>query len=182
MNDLECIDCGRPSKGYLCETCSSIKEEEYSISLNKPIRNELDKEQLIRFALGGNATFTLYNTKKETHLTYKIRICDNNDKLFFVSILTGPDNWSNYTFLGIIRIGQDSLGGTKCLYTHGNRSKITRDAISAKTFEWFWNNIDRLPSALKVFHEGKCGRCGRKLTVPESISSGFGPECIKFLS
>jgi len=24
----------------------------------------------------------------------------------------------------------------------------------------------------------RCGRCGRVLTVPESVESGFGPECI----
>src|ERR1700675_3055956 len=24
---------------------------------------------------------------------------------------------------------------------------------------------------------GKCGRCGKPLTVPESIASGFGPDC-----
>jgi len=32
-----------------------------------------------------------------------------------------------------------------------------------------------------VFHEGACGRCGRTLTVPESIASGFGPECIRYV-
>jgi hypothetical protein len=32
-----------------------------------------------------------------------------------------------------------------------------------------------------VWHEGRCGRCGRKLTVPESIESGFGPECASIL-
>jgi hypothetical protein len=30
-----------------------------------------------------------------------------------------------------------------------------------------------------VWHEGSCARCGKKLTVPESIESGFGPECVK---
>ena len=25
--------------------------------------------------------------------------------------------------------------------------------------------------------KGKCGRCGRKLTVPSSIESGLGPHC-----
>jgi hypothetical protein len=27
---------------------------------------------------------------------------------------------------------------------------------------------------IKIYHEGKCARCGRPLTVPESIESGFG--------
>ena len=31
--------------------------------------------------------------------------------------------------------------------------------------------------SLEIWHEGRCGRCGRKLTVPSSIESGIGPEC-----
>ena len=27
--------------------------------------------------------------------------------------------------------------------------------------------------------DGKCGRRNKTLTVPESVESGFGPECIK---
>jgi hypothetical protein len=30
---------------------------------------------------------------------------------------------------------------------------------------------------LEVWHEGRCGACGRRLTVPESIERGLGPEC-----
>jgi hypothetical protein len=30
---------------------------------------------------------------------------------------------------------------------------------------------------LAVYHEGRCGACGRRLTTPESISSGLGPVC-----
>jgi hypothetical protein len=42
-----------------------------------------------------------------------------------------------------------------------------------------WAHIDDLPESLEIWHEGSCLRCGRKLTVPESIESGYGPECIK---
>jgi hypothetical protein len=30
--------------------------------------------------------------------------------------------------------------------------------------------------------EGRCGKCGRTLTVPSSIATGLGPECIKSIS
>jgi hypothetical protein len=30
----------------------------------------------------------------------------------------------------------------------------------------------------EVWHEGKCGKCGRALT-PSSILTGIGPECSK---
>jgi hypothetical protein len=36
-----------------------------------------------------------------------------------------------------------------------------------------------LPEGYKIQHEGKCCRCGRTLTTPESIERGIGPECVK---
>jgi hypothetical protein len=39
-----------------------------------------------------------------------------------------------------------------------------------------------LPECIEIWHEGKCGKCGRQLTVPSSIETGIGPECIKTLS
>jgi hypothetical protein len=57
---------------------------------------------------------------------------------------------------------------------------ISRDAPSARAFDWTWRHIARgiMPDALEIWHEGRCGRCARRLTVPESIAQGFGPECI----
>jgi Family of unknown function (DUF6011) len=179
---LKCIECGRESSSHVCDDCiSCMANESLNIaraSIEAPqimgngTQATLSKDKLEQFVLAGNATFTLWNTKKGTHLTYKVRVSKDDPTLFFVSILTGPDNWANYTFLGIIKEG---------IYWHGKKSPITKDSQSAKTFEWFYNNIDRLPLALQVLHEGKCGRCGRKLTVPGSVTSGFGPECINYV-
>lgn len=33
------------------------------------------------------------------------------------------------------------------------------------------------PEGYVIKHAGRCGRCGRILTVPESIDLGLGPEC-----
>jgi DNA-directed RNA polymerase subunit RPC12/RpoP len=172
MLPYNCINCGIGSETPRCDICT---ETLGILDLTPRIierRGELPHSRIKSFVLGGNSIFTLWNTVRDTHLTYKVKVAVDNDELFFVSVLTGPDNWANYTYLGIIRNG---------VYWHGRNSKISRDSISAKTFEWFWNNLTRLPTALKVLHEGKCGRCGRKLTVPESIESGFGPECIKLV-
>lgn len=59
------------------------------------------------------------------------------------------------------------------------KAKITAEAPSVKGFVFFWNAIaaGKMPCSMTVRHEGKCGRCGRKLTVPESIDRGIGPEC-----
>jgi hypothetical protein len=35
-----------------------------------------------------------------------------------------------------------------------------------------------MPPLTEIWHEGRCGRCGRKLTVPDSIAIGIGPDCL----
>jgi len=60
-------------------------------------------------------------------------------------------------------------------------SKVLPDALSYKGFDWFFKMLKfnvALPEYVQVYHEGRCGRCGRKLTTPASIEAGFGPECI----
>lgn len=123
-----------------------------------------------QFALAGNATFTVVNEETGNRFTFKVQASDDG-KRHYVKVLTGPDNWTNYTYLGTIFDGKN--------YKHGKQSSISEKAQSAKVFAWFWSHLDNLPENVKVHHEGKCGRCGRKLTVPESIVSGFGPECVK---
>jgi hypothetical protein len=122
----------------------------------------------LTFALAGNATFTVTSVKTGTRFTFKVRK-PSADAPHFVSVMTGCDNESDYTFLGTIFDGAN--------YVHGRKSRIAADAPSAVAFAWFWRNVASLPSAVTVHHEGKCCRCGRKLTVPESIESGIGPEC-----
>ena len=130
----------------------------------------LERDKIELFILAGNATLTLRNTTTGNRFTYRVRQCDDKPELYFVSVLTGSDNTSDYQYLGTLR----SLS-----YAHGRKSRIASDATSARAFAWFWEHRHALPACVEVWHEGRCGRCSRLLTVPESIASGFGPECIK---
>jgi len=126
-----------------------------------------------RFMLAGNATFTIVSGKTGTRFTYKVRAkeIDGGRTLHFVSVLTGADNENDFTFLGTIFEARE--------FRHSKKSHIGPDAPSAKAFAWAFNRIlaDALGSDASVHHEGRCGRCGRKLTVPSSIELGLGPEC-----
>jgi hypothetical protein len=120
--------------------------------------------------LAGNATFTVTSRKTGTRFTFRIRQLSETAP-HFVSLLNGPDNESSYTFLGSIFNGDR--------YFHGKKSRVTPGATSAKAFAWLWahrNDTDLL-ERVEIHHEGKCCRCGRKLTVPSSITAGAGPEC-----
>ena len=123
---------------------------------------------LEKFATAGDATFTVRSGKTGRHFTFRVRQPDEASP-HFVSVLTGSDNNDSFTYLGTIFTGGE--------YRHGRRSSIGADAPSAIAFSWIWNHRRAVPSCVSVHHEGKCCRCGRKLTTPESTERGIGPEC-----
>jgi hypothetical protein len=126
------------------------------------------------FILGGNATLTLVSTKTGTRFTYNVRISDDG-ACRFVSLLSGPDNKSDFRYLG--RIAGDTFWKGRKAPKAGD---VGVDAPSMKAFAWTWSHLvgEVLPNEqLEIWHEGRCARCNRKLTVPASIASGFGPEC-----
>ncbi len=122
-----------------------------------------------RFIFAGNAIITLRSKKTTARFTFKITKSEDG-KAFFVKVLVGPENTTDYQYLGHFMRG---------LYSHGRKSRITEDAPASKAFSFFVAQLDGLSfhEALEVWHEGRCCRCGRTLTVPASIKLGIGPEC-----
>jgi hypothetical protein len=126
------------------------------------------------FVKARHAVFTVANSDTGNRFTFKVTKHEDRD-LWFVSVLRGPDNESDYTYVGAI------FGHTFRL-TRGSR--VGEDARSFRVFRWLHDCLESrvdLPAAVHVYHEGCCGRCGRRLTVPESIRQGFGPECIRHI-
>ena len=136
-------------------------------------RSQLLGEDIKKFVFGGNSTFTVVNTDTKKHFTFKVKQPKNNNEIFFVSVMNGSDNNSNYAFIGTYFNNGNS-------FRHGKKSSIGKDTQSAKVISWFFNkfinNEEKYPT-VQVYHEGKCGKCGRKLTTPESVKSGLGPVC-----
>jgi hypothetical protein len=140
-----------------------------------------DAQSAMRYMMAGKAIITIRSVKTGTRFTYRLRLKEPEEgqngtqrgPVTFVGVLTGPENTSNYQYLG-------HIFSTQGVYWHGRKSKISKDAPAAKAFDWTFKQLSqgKLPDVLEIWHEGSCGRCGRTLTVPESISSGFGPECV----
>jgi hypothetical protein len=122
------------------------------------------------FMAAGKATVTLQSKATGVRFTYKIGVSEDG-QIHFVSLLRGADNETAFSYFGYIRRG---------VFFHGAaKAKVAHDAPSVKAFSWAWRalQLDVLPAALEIWHEGRCGRCNRKLTVPTSIANGIGPEC-----
>jgi hypothetical protein len=134
---------------------------------------KLSHDKALDFILAGNCTFTAKNSETGNRFTYKIKKHKVND-VWFVSVLGGANNETDYFFFG--SINKDGK------YSFSEKSaKIGKDAKSVITFNYIFNRLlsNTLSPLVEIWHEGKCGKCGRKLTVPESVETGLGPECSK---
>jgi len=132
-----------------------------------------DLSDIRSFMLAGKAKFTLVSKATQRRVTYKI--VQKDEKPAFVSVMDGSDNINDYTFFGtVFSNGQ---------FRTSRKSKVSADAKGVKGFEWAWKRIDAgdasLLNSVEFWHEGSCCKCGKTLTVPESIESGWGPVCAK---
>lgn len=148
--------------------------------LNAPQSGQLTTWASVRdFLFAGNARFTLRSLKTGVRFTYRVRVrkadvtAGLTDPTYFIETLRGPDNDRDYLYLGVLR-----QPGTLFLTP---ASRQGRASASFKAIVWALDAMrggrDVLGKTLEIWHEGRCGRCGRVLTVPESIASGYGPEC-----
>ncbi len=132
-------------------------------------------EDIKTFLIGGNAILTLESKPTGRWFTYKIKKSKKSDKTspFFVSVLTGSDNQSSYSYMGVI------FNNDKLNFSLTKNSKIGKDALSYKAFSFFFNLLleNKIHEDMNIYHRGICSVCGRLLTQPESLKSGIGPIC-----
>lgn len=128
---------------------------------------------------------TLVSKRTETRFTYRIarkepRPDGQSENVWFVDVLTGPNNTEDYSPLAVV-----TKRGASYAMFHARASRIDREAPSAVAFAWaFGQIVERnmdVTAKLDVYHAGKCARCGRLLSRPDSIELGVGPECAKEL-
>lgn len=131
-----------------------------------------DPAQALKFIAAGKSTFTVKSLKSGNHITFKVK---KNKKptgpSHFIMVRDDADGIGSYSYLGTLWNGRD--------FNHGVRSLLPHDGVFANTARWFFGQLKQgtLPVRCELWHEGRCGRCGRALTHPESIASGIGPEC-----
>ena len=117
-----------------------------------------------------NGAVTMYNPATGAHRT--IRISTQSEDANFapgqriVSLLTGPDNTSDYTGFGFltdegeVRIWRKKHGGVYEAYA---RMLTEPEAYMARGIQYKF--------------DVRCRRCNRELTDPISIDLGIGPTC-----
>ena len=127
---------------------------------------------VVQYITAGHGEFTLVSQKTGTRFTFKLgtpKEMHSDRRPIFFKLLCGPENTTDYQFVGTWWCSGD--------FKHSPKSRISPDAPSARAIRWFLRDISKALSQCSFWHNGKCGCCGRKLTVPESIATGFGPIC-----
>lgn len=135
---------------------------------------------------GRRLRFTL-KSHTGRHFTFQVEtargpVAVDQGRRRFVSVLTRSDNEGAYTYLGTIYDRYPVNGLPWDAYFHGRKSTIGNNADSAKGWQWMWRRLlsgQGFGTLAEFWHEGRCGRCGRALTEPESIAAGIGPVCRK---
>lgn len=134
----------------------------------------LSSENAKTAMFAGKAFITIKNADTGNHYTYKIKRHKNKRgepiDLWFVSLFTGNDNTKDYTFFGTIFADKS--------FKVSEKTRIG-GSIGARGFMYVYSHLLRntLTPNLQIWHEGRCCKCGRKLTNPLSIQTGIGPEC-----
>lgn len=136
------------------------------------------------FLTAGKAIFTLevpqsFQKQYQTNPHYTFRVSKSDKPFYFVGVLTGPDNTKHYSYLGLLF--PEKLPNKR--FTLTEKSKFNLNSWQYRFFNRIAHNLDSIQIIENVgfiiHHEGFCGRCGRPLTVPESVKTGIGPECSK---
>lgn len=126
-----------------------------------------DRHDAKAFVLAGRAEFSLRSKKTNKHYTFSVR----KDKR--------PE--SVYKYVHVERHEQSPLYlGVIINNTHFYRDKKRPDTPAHKAFNWFWYHAllhDEQWSKCEMYHLGRCAKCHRRLTDPDSIRTGLGPIC-----
>lgn len=146
------------------------------------IRSNINPLAFPHFFFAGNAVLTFRNNETGSYMTIKVKqVRDKKDRkiklpIFFVYVSLLGDGQTGYRFGGTvfketmsIKLGQSIQPGTQL----------------HKVMGFIWNSL-RKPELIRekgvsLLHEGRCVRCCMPLTRPESINTGFGPDCLEYV-
>jgi hypothetical protein len=151
----------------------------------------LDPDAMEAYLLAGRARTTIVSKQTNKRFTYKVEARRTSPRregeteegyavrkaralrgVRFVMVMTGADNENDYTYIG--HISEDRR------FRLDRRSRLATETPSVRAWRWFWRVLRERHDSLdqcEVWHDGRCARCGRLLTVPDSVARGLGPVC-----
>ena len=107
-------------------------------------------------------------------MTKKERRNKENEFIYFLNTKIGNE----YVYAGVVWFDDKT---NEFRFGQGAKGQVNGNHLNIRSLLFVMNklNSEVEPKYCEVFHVGTCGRCGKKLTTPESILTGLGPECAK---
>lgn len=135
------------------------------------------EHNILEYILGGNAYFCIRQRRNgvSDERWYCVRVNDKNPNMYFAHVNDGGKN----KYLGYFY--KNDIGGLKKFYIK-NKSAEAEDELGVplirvlnrlKNVGDLWNGV------VEVISDGRCSRCGKRITDFESIAYGLGPTCRK---
>lgn len=117
-----------------------------------------------------NGIITMRSLRTGEHRTFRVWT-QKDDATFLpgcrlVGMLTGSDNESDYRSFGQV--------------VHDGQIRLWRKHADERFYQWVAMALmhpERVTEQVEFSFEGRCRRCDRLLTTPESVASGLGPTC-----
>ena len=121
-----------------------------------------------------NGIVTVTSRATGEHRTLRI-VTQKDDATFMpgqrlVQLLTGPDNGTDYRSIGLI-------GSTHRRETEVVLWKKHRKSRTHQFYARYLEAPEKYTEKVHVTFEGRCRKCSRRLTTPQSVKSGIGPVC-----
>jgi hypothetical protein len=121
-----------------------------------------------------NGYITVENPATGGHRTFKVTTAKSGplEGKRIVSLLSGPDRDDYACWTGFGFVGED---GNVVLWKSYRELGKGAWAFYARSLS---NPVHyAVTKGLRYWFAGRCRRCGRVLTRPDSIAAGIGPEC-----
>ncbi len=139
----------------------------------------ISNEIALPFLLAGKCEVTIKSLQSGNHFTYNLKrkesTMEGTKYIYFVNVQKkGGDS----VYAGIVFY--DERNDVFC-FNQGKKGQMGINNTEIKALIYVMNKLHygHHHIDVEIYHCGKCGRCGKKLTTPESILTGLGPECAR---
>jgi hypothetical protein len=133
------------------------------------------------FTVSVPASFVAGHPECRDRYTFQVKRtpATNGTSLWFINMLAGPDNSRDYSPLGCLNV---ETGAVRLVRSTQMNDRSWPVKLIRRVMACLWEVANAKPedilrAGFEIRHEGRCGRCGRRLTVPLSIDTGLGPIC-----
>lgn len=121
-----------------------------------------------------NGTYTLTNPASGGYRTYRVQTWERDvggsvELSRVLQLLVGSDNEGD--FVGFAFLTDRGPSVWRRFQSANDKNQWGRLAW------WFWKTVAEGEGPLQAQLSKRCLRCNRKLTTPESLERGVGPEC-----